>query len=183
MPRRRSTARPWRIPDAAAPRCAHRHRHRRGDLGRRARASFTCVEPLQAGQRPAGQDPGACSRARGAGRGAVRPTSRARSRSARSRCTASTWPSSRSSRGSHATVWRSPAASSKDLKAPTRVTCRRPPGRKLKRRVPEFNEFGDEFWLIHESRGDRAAGGAAPGPQACYRGQGDVSIFPPPVCP
>jgi hypothetical protein len=52
----------------------------------------------------------------------------------------------------------------------------------LRRQVPEFNEFGDEFWLFHES-------GVIVRQQVQRQGvpllleARDITIFPPPTCP
>jgi hypothetical protein len=68
----------------------------------------------------------------------------------------------------------------KDLKAPKDFAA----GKlwALKRQVPEFNEFGDELWLLHES--------GAIVREIVQRQKipllleaREVSIFPPPVCP
>ena len=69
----------------------------------------------------------------------------------------------------------------KDLKLPAKEFAA---GRlwALKRQVPEFNEFGDEFWLLHES--------GAIVREIVQRQKipllleaREISIFPPPVCP
>ncbi len=68
----------------------------------------------------------------------------------------------------------------KDLKAPKDFAAGKMWA--LKRQVPEFNEFGDEFWLLHES--------GAIVREIVQRQKipllleaRDVSIFPPPSCP
>jgi hypothetical protein len=70
---------------------------------------------------------------------------------------------------------------SKDLKAPTKEFAA---GRlwKLKRQVPEFNEFGDEFWLIHESGAIVRQVVQRQGLKLLLEAK-EISIFPPPVCP
>ncbi len=69
----------------------------------------------------------------------------------------------------------------KDLKAPTKEFAA---GRlwKLKRQVPEFNEFGDEFWLIHESGAIVRQVVQRQGLKLLLEAK-EISIFPPPVCP
>jgi hypothetical protein len=52
----------------------------------------------------------------------------------------------------------------------------------LKRQVPEFNEFGDEFWVIHESGAIVREVVQRQGIKLLLEAK-EVSIFPPPVCP
>jgi len=68
----------------------------------------------------------------------------------------------------------------KDLKAPKEFAA----GRlwALKRQVPEFNEFGDEFWLLHESGAVVRQVVTRYNVKLLFEAK-EVSIFPSPVCP
>jgi hypothetical protein len=68
----------------------------------------------------------------------------------------------------------------KDLKAPKDFAA----GRlwALKRLVPEFNEFGDEFWLLHESGAVVRQVVTRYNVKLLFEAK-EVSIFPPAVCP
>jgi hypothetical protein len=69
----------------------------------------------------------------------------------------------------------------KDLKAPSKEFAA---GKMwaLKRQVPEFNEFGDELWLLHES-GAILREVVQRQKIALLLEAREVSIFPPPSCP
>jgi hypothetical protein len=69
----------------------------------------------------------------------------------------------------------------KDLKPPTKEFAA---GRMwaLKRQVPEFNEFGDEFWLLHESGAIVREVVTRYGVKLLFEAK-EVSIFPAPACP
>jgi hypothetical protein len=68
----------------------------------------------------------------------------------------------------------------KDLKAPKDFAA----GRlwALKRQVPEFNEFGDEYWLLHESGAIVRQVTTRYGVKLQFEAK-EVSIFPAPACP
>ncbi len=68
----------------------------------------------------------------------------------------------------------------KDLKAPKDFAA----GRlwALKRQVPEFNEFGDEFWLLHESGAVVRQVVTRYNVKLLFEAK-EVSIFPTPACP
>ena len=69
----------------------------------------------------------------------------------------------------------------KDLKAPGKEFAA---GKMwaLKRQVPEFNEFGDEFWLLHESGAILREVVQRQKIPLLLEAR-EVSIFPPPSCP
>jgi hypothetical protein len=69
----------------------------------------------------------------------------------------------------------------KELKAPSKQFAA---GRlwALKRQVPEFNEFGDEFWLLHESGAVVRQVVTRYNVKLLFEAK-EVSIFPPPACP
>jgi hypothetical protein len=69
----------------------------------------------------------------------------------------------------------------KDLKPPTKEFAA---GRMwaLKRQVPEFNEFGDDFWLLHESGAILRQVVTRYGVKLLFEAK-EVSIFPAPTCP
>lgn len=69
----------------------------------------------------------------------------------------------------------------KELKAPNKEFAT---GRlwALKRQVPEFNEFGDEFWLLHESGAIVRQIVTRKNVKLLLEAK-EVSIFPLPVCP
>jgi hypothetical protein len=69
----------------------------------------------------------------------------------------------------------------KDLKSPTKEFAA---GRlwALKRQVPEFNEFGDEFWLLHDSGAVVRQVVTRQNVKLLFEAK-EVSIFPPPACP
>jgi hypothetical protein len=69
----------------------------------------------------------------------------------------------------------------KDLKVPNKEFAA---GRlwALKREVPEFNEFGDEFWLLHESGAIVRQVVNRANVQLLFEAK-EVSLFPPPTCP
>jgi hypothetical protein len=69
----------------------------------------------------------------------------------------------------------------KDLKVPNKEFAA---GRlwALKRQVPEFNEFGDEFWLLHESGAIVRQVVQRQGIKLLFEAK-EISLFPPPVCP
>ena len=52
----------------------------------------------------------------------------------------------------------------------------------LKRQVPEFNEFGDEFWLLHESGAVVRQVVTRYNVKLLFEAK-EISIFPAPVCP
>jgi hypothetical protein len=52
----------------------------------------------------------------------------------------------------------------------------------LRRQVPEFNEFGDEFWLLHESGTIVRQIITRQGIQLMLEAR-DITLFPPPTCP
>ena len=68
----------------------------------------------------------------------------------------------------------------KDLKAPKDFAAGKMWA--LKRQVPEFNEFGDEFWLLHESGAIVRAIVQRQKIPLLLEAR-DVSIFPAPTCP
>jgi hypothetical protein len=68
----------------------------------------------------------------------------------------------------------------KDLKAPKDFAAGKMWA--LKRQVPEFNEFGDEFWLLHESGAIVRAIVQRQKIPLLLEAR-EISIFPPPVCP
>lgn len=68
----------------------------------------------------------------------------------------------------------------KGLKAPKEFAAGRTWA--LKRQVPEFNEFGDEFWLLHESGAIVREIAQRQNIKLLLEAR-EISIFPPPACP
>ncbi len=68
----------------------------------------------------------------------------------------------------------------KDMKAPKEFATGRTWA--LKRQVPEFNEFGDEFWLLHESGAIVRQIVQRQNIKLLLEAR-EVSLFPPPTCP